>query len=52
MPLNMVYASQVGCGHTSENNVEDVLYGVGSEISTATCKTSTLEYVDNVVPIE
>ena len=37
---------------TGEDDVEDVLDGVGDEVAAATSKTCTLEHVDNVVPVD
>ena len=39
-------------GRTSEDDVEDILNRVGDEVTTTTSKTSTLEDVDDVVPVE
>ena len=34
-----------------EHDVEDVLDGVGDEVTAATGETGTLEYVDDIVPV-
>ena len=37
---------------TGERDVQDVLYRIGDKVSATTSKTSTLEDVDDVVPVE
>ena len=37
---------------TGERDVQDVLYRIGDKVSATTGKTSTLEDVDDVVPVE
>ncbi len=38
--------------HTRERDVEYILDGVGNKVTTATCEASSLEDINDVVPVD